>query len=262
MRWHYITGVVFGIFTLTWVFSGLLSMDPWEWVSGADLEVDTEPFTGGGLDVAQFPSWDRAAWTRLLPDREIKEIEFTRIQGDPYYVVRVADSQRLLVAANPLEIRKDGFSAASLVERLKKAVPDAYILESTLLTDYDSYYYPHYYDREQNTLPVLRAKFDDPKQTWVYIDPLMGQVAGQIHRGERIQRWLYNGFHSLDFSFWYRNRLAWQSGMIALNLGGAAVSAFGLWIGLKRLGRGLRRLVSPKTRQAGPKEVQVSAAKT
>src|SRR6185503_16012659 len=28
MRWHYITGVVFGVFTLTWVLRGLLSMEP------------------------------------------------------------------------------------------------------------------------------------------------------------------------------------------------------------------------------------------
>jgi uncharacterized iron-regulated membrane protein len=28
MRWHYVTGVVFGVFTLTWAFSGLLSMEP------------------------------------------------------------------------------------------------------------------------------------------------------------------------------------------------------------------------------------------
>jgi hypothetical protein len=31
MRWHYISGVVFGVFTLTFAFSGLLSMEPWDW---------------------------------------------------------------------------------------------------------------------------------------------------------------------------------------------------------------------------------------
>jgi len=40
MRWHYITGVVFGVFTLTWAFSGLLSMEPFEWTNAAGLEVD------------------------------------------------------------------------------------------------------------------------------------------------------------------------------------------------------------------------------
>src|SRR5215475_10552762 len=34
MRWHYVTGVAFGVFSLTWVFSGLLSMEPFFWASG------------------------------------------------------------------------------------------------------------------------------------------------------------------------------------------------------------------------------------
>jgi hypothetical protein len=124
------------------------------------------------------------------------------------------------------------------MERLKQAVPGGHIIESQLLMDYDSYYYSQ---DEQRPLPILRAKFDDPKQTWAYIDPSMGQVAGQLHRGDRIQRWLYHGPHSLDFSFWYRNRTVWEVGMIVLNLGGAVVSGIGLWVGLKRLGRWLKQ---------------------
>src|SRR5215470_12112775 len=34
MRWHYVTGVLFGVFCVTWVFSGLLSMEPFFWASG------------------------------------------------------------------------------------------------------------------------------------------------------------------------------------------------------------------------------------
>ena len=37
MRWHYITGVVFGVFTLTWVFSGMLSMEPFGWATNPGL---------------------------------------------------------------------------------------------------------------------------------------------------------------------------------------------------------------------------------
>src|SRR5918993_1959550 len=31
MRWHHYLGLIFGVTTLLWVFSGLLSMDPWNW---------------------------------------------------------------------------------------------------------------------------------------------------------------------------------------------------------------------------------------
>jgi uncharacterized iron-regulated membrane protein len=242
MRWHYITGVVFGVLTLTWTFSGLLSMDPWQWVSGDDLQVSPDAFTEGSLDPEQYPPFDSAAWSQLLPGRAIKEIEYTRIQGDPYYVVRDANSERLLIAANPLQVRREPFSTESLLERLKKAAPDANIIESQLITEYDSYYYSQDGSRP---LPMFRAKFDDPKQTWVYIDAMLGQVAGQLHRGDRIQRWLFNGFHSLDFSFWHSSRPAWDIGLIVLNLGGAVVSGIGLWLGMRRIGRGLKRFGKP-----------------
>ena len=255
MRWHYITGVVFGVFTLTWVFSGLLSMDPWEWISGEDLRVNREPLTGGSVDLKEYPAFDPKAWAPLIGTHSIKEIDFTKIQGDPYYIVRLEDSERLLVATNPLQIRRERFSVDSLIERLKQAVPDAHIVDSQLLTDYDSYYYSQ---DEQRPLPILRAKFDDPKQTWVYLDPAMGQVAGQLHRGDRIQRWLYHGLHSLDFSFWYRNRTAWEIGMIILNLGGAAVSGIGLWLGIRRMGRWLMRIA--KSHRSAPKPEARSAA--
>ena len=55
MRWHYMTGVVFGVFTLTWVFSGLLSMEPFAWTNATGLEVEREVMTGGPLELPRFP---------------------------------------------------------------------------------------------------------------------------------------------------------------------------------------------------------------
>ena len=90
MRWHYITGAVFGVFTLTWAFSGLLSMEPFAWTRAEGLEVRRDVFTGGPVDLKVFQTLDAATWDRLTDGRAIKEIEFVRIQDEPYYVVRRA----------------------------------------------------------------------------------------------------------------------------------------------------------------------------
>src|SRR4029453_1417851 len=45
MRWHHVSGLVFGVFTLTFVFSGWLSMEPWGWATSAGR-------FGGGLGQA------------------------------------------------------------------------------------------------------------------------------------------------------------------------------------------------------------------
>jgi len=262
MRWHYVTGVVFGVFTLTWVFSGLLSMEPFAWSRREGLQVQGDVFTGGPLELSRFPAMDPAAWDRLLSGRAIKEVDLVRIQDAPYYVVRHAPNEtgagrperlhqpyyvtgraepdRLLVAASTLEIRREPFSVDSLIARLMAAVPDVPIAESQLLSEYDSYYYSR---GRQTPLPVLRVKFDDPEQTWFYIDPEMSQVLARIHRYNRVERWLYNGLHSLDFSFWYNRRPLWDIGMILLSLGGLASSGIGLFLGMRRVRRSVKRAV-------------------
>jgi len=148
-----------------------------------------------------------------------------------------AEQDRLLVAAKTLEVRRQPFSTESLMTRLRGAVPDVPVVEEQLLTDYDSYYYSR---ARQAPLPVLRVKFADPAQTWFYVDPETSRVLAQVHRLNRLERWLYNGLHSLDFSFWYNRRPWWDIGTIALLLGGLASSGIGLFLGIKRLWRGVR----------------------
>ena len=270
MRWHYITGAVFGLFTLTWAFSGLLSMEPFEWTNARGVEVPADVFTGGTPDLARFPAVNATEWQRVLGGRGIKEVEFVRIQDEHYYVVRRtphdsaakrraerlhqpyyvtgrAEQDRMLVNADSFEVRRQPFSAESLVLRLRAALPDVPIVAAELLTDYDSYYYSR---GRQTPLPVLRVKFADPAETWVYVDPEMSQVLAQIPRLARVERWLYNGLHSLDFAFWYNKRPLWDIGMLALLLGGLTSSCVGLALGVKRLRRGRSLLSSRRVRRA------------
>ncbi len=235
MRWHYLTGVFFGIVTFTWVFSGMLSMEPLDVFSSGGLGIERDTF-GGPLDLLTFPTLDAAGLNKALQGRAVKEVEFVRLQGAPYYVVRTVP-ERLLVDANSLTIRRELFSTESLMTRMKEAVPGVPIVESRLLSDYDSYYYSR--DREA-PLPVLRVKFDDPDKTWFYIDPAMSRIVSGATRINRIQRWIYTGFHDLDFSFWFYRRPLWDIGVIVLSLGGIVSSLIGLCFGFKRVFRGIK----------------------
>lgn len=276
LRWHYITGIVFGVFTLTWAFSGLLSMEPYAWTNATGLEVSRDTFTGGPVDLSRFSAMDSTTWDRIVDGRAIKEVEFVRIHDEHYYAVRLAaeapsvagrrerlhepydavigrrDPNRLLVAATTLDIRREPFSVDSIIARLRSAAPDAAIVDQQLLSEYDSYYYSR---GGQTPLPVLRAKFDDPVQTWFYIDPEMSQLVAQVHRLNRVERWLYNGLHSLDFAFWYSSP-AWDVGMIVLCLGGLASSGIGLLLGVRRIRRSVTR--AARSWGGSPAETDVS----
>jgi hypothetical protein len=220
-----VTGVAFGVFTLTWVFSGLLSMEPFFWASdGGTGNRIPQALRGGPLNLDAFE--------RLPAGLDLKQIDFLRIQDEPYFVTHRTDSTPELVSARSLDIRKDLFSTDSLLARVQAGNPKVPVVESALLPDYDSYYHA---TERRPPLPVFRVKFGDPDATWFYIDPRMSQVVAHFTRRERLQRWIYHGLHSLDFNFWYYQGRVWTSVMVVLNLGGALLSLIGVTIGLKRL---------------------------
>ena len=110
----------------------------------------------GDLNLSAFPAMDAGAWKQVLGQVAPKEITFLRIQGDPYYLVSGVEEKSLLVRANKgqtgenlfhleeqasLEVRRRPFSVESLMSRVQQAVPNVPIVESTLLSEYDSYYY-------------------------------------------------------------------------------------------------------------------------
>jgi hypothetical protein len=254
MRWHYLSGALFGIFALTWVFSGLLSMEPFAWTNATGLEIDREVLTGGPVEPEAYPRFDSDRWAHLLDGRAPKEIELLRIDGDPYFLVRSSSDERyrnrerlhqpytldlssiqkpLLVDARTLEPRRKPFATDKLVRRLASAT-DVEVASQTLLSEYDSYYYAR---DGAAPLPVLKVTFADPDTTSYYIDPAMGRVVARTHRYARLERWLFNGLHSLDFSFWYASRPLWDIGMILLSIGALATSLIGLCLGFRRLAR-------------------------
>src|SRR4029079_17260116 len=83
-------------------------------------------------------------------------------------------------------------------------------------------------------LPVLRLKFGDSRQTWLYVDPGRGAIVRKEERLTRLNRWLYHGFHSLDFPWLYARRPLWDAVMIVLSVGGLASALTSLLPGSRR----------------------------
>jgi hypothetical protein len=247
MRWHYVTGVLFGVFTLTWALSGYLSLEPYSWASEGGLGGGMrEALLGGTLDAAHYPLAPAEAWRKAVGERAVKEIQFVRIQGDPYYVAKGNDNEPLIISSLTLEPRRELFSVESIMTRLGAVNEGVPVAETAVLSSFDAYYY----SREKAPLPVLRIKYDDPASTWFYIDLNTSQPLLRYTRRERVNRWVYHGLHSLDFPFWYFRRPAWDIGVIVLCLGGAVSSGIGLFVGWRRTFRAARRMVARRGREA------------
>jgi hypothetical protein len=263
MRWHHYAGLIFGTATLTWVFSGLLSMNPWDWVPGTAASSQQRGGVSGGPLVLESVTLDelRTALQRLSAVFPVKEIELLRFRGEEYALAyrppalgspapaRLGDPGESLASRIPLEHRLVSvadphaapfteFDHASLSSAAAAAMPTTPIEDAVLLHEYDAYYY----DRQGALpLPVVRVRYRDAVGTWLYLSPARGEILRKEERRTRINRWIYHGLHSLDFPWLYRQRPLWDVVVIVLSVGGVVVSLSSAPAALRRLRRHLRR---------------------
>ena len=101
-------------------------------------------------------------------------------------------------------------------------------------TQEDLYWYSHH---DHRPLPVLRVRFDDPQQTWAYLDPSTATVIETMDEGHRHYRWWFNALHRLDFYWLMQRPLLWYSIIWLLAGSGLVIATSGIVIGWRRLKR-------------------------
>lgn len=238
MRWHHLLGLTAGVLVLTWVFSGLMSMNPWGlFPSKAPAAAEIERYRGGALaggrrDLGQQLREEAAP---------VREVEWLRFASTPYLVLRTSPSESLLYSGEPPGPGRARLSRGELRNWAGQLQPTAKIAAADWLTVHDAYWYARENLGRLRPLPMLRVRFDDPSATWYHIDPATGQVLERLTRANRVQRWLYNGLHSFDFPFLVGRRPAWDLAVLLPSLAGFALCITGVVVGWRRL----RRRASP-----------------
>ncbi|MBI4553152.1 MAG: PepSY domain-containing protein [Candidatus Latescibacteria bacterium] len=227
-RWHHSAGFLFGFFVLTWILSGLLSMDPLRWSPSRSLsDGENLRWQGGALTLQNFQVPPGRAVDIVATDGHspVKELHLIQVQARPYYLAYVAGDTTLLLAADAAAPKPmNRLPEDELLTAVKRVNPSP-IAESRLLTDYDAYYYAK--DRTK-PLPVFRVKMDDAPSTWYYISPQTGAVVDIYQSLSRVNRWVYHGLHSVDFPQIFFKRPLWDIIVIILLTGGTTVSVTGV----------------------------------
>lgn len=236
MRWHHLLGLVSCIFVLTWIFSGLMSMNPWKlFPSKTPPAEDIRRYRGGELVATDFSrDLGQALREHGAP---VYEVEWQRFGKRPYYVLRTAPLQSSTYAADRAEPKFERFTEQELLTRAATLLPTSRIVQADWLTEHDAYWYARENLGRLRILPMFRVRFDDADASWYHIDPASGQVLERMTRANRVQRWLYNGLHSFDFGFLLRYRPLWDIVVIVLVLAGLALSitgTVGAWRRLRR----------------------------
>jgi hypothetical protein len=232
-NWHHSLGLLFGIFALTWVASGLVSMNPWGFLdSGPEVEPTPE---------ARSVTWDEvrtslAQIARSPAVPNVVNLVMAPFSGDLFWIATGPDGVKARLDAGG---RVRSMTPADLQAAAQHAAGSAGVASATLLQQEDAYYYGH---RQPAVLPVLRVIVNDGDQTRLYLDPLSGRLVEQFDRKERWQRWLFDGLHRLDFSVLLRASVTWRGLVVLLLTGGVALSATGTYLAMRRVIRDIARL--------------------
>ena len=240
LRWHHILGLVFALTTFTWIFSGLMSMNPWDIFEADESIIDARRISNPDTQ----PSRAIATPQALLASTPVRELQWhTLLDKARVKAIRAHDvppgstDQPVLLSA------RSGKPYTLEPERLRSALftlQAGYPPRIDILRQDDFYYYSRTEHtmtggRKPHPLPIWRVRYDDPNQTWLHIDPATGQVLNELDSYQRTERWLFALLHSWDWLPLLRNRPLWDIVMLVLAAGGLALSATGIWIAGHRL---------------------------
>lgn len=234
MKWHHLLGLATFVFLTTFMFSGLMSMNPWDVFTPSQSYADLrEHYRGDTRNVGDATDFERLR-EALRNASDIKQVEWHWLAGQAIPVAIAAPyDYRAILSAKTDSRALLALGKQRLQTQMQQYAPEAKLLDEQWIGNYDLYYYSHH--QRWRPLPVLRLRFDNPDRSWVYLDGATGELLSHQTRHSRVQRWLYHGLHSLDFNFLIQHRPAWDIVVIVLSALGFFLAATSVVIGWRRL---------------------------
>ncbi|WEK47772.1 MAG: PepSY domain-containing protein [Candidatus Andeanibacterium colombiense] len=230
--WHHVTGLVFGLFTLTWIVSGLFSMQPWGWMESPGADAEQAALAGRPADRSDALALVEALRAQFPPGAVSAELS---IQGKAAFAL-ISDRQGGQARYTLPALTPAAPTAAELRAKTAAALPGTPLASAKLLRGTDAYYYSHH---TQVRFPVWRAIYRDRAATRLYFDPATGELIAKVDAQAREFRWWHSALHRLDFGP-LNARPLWDAVMLPLMAGVSLLCLVGLWLGIRRLRRSFR----------------------
>ncbi|WP_404710735.1 PepSY domain-containing protein [Sphingomonas sp. MMS24-J13] len=237
MRWHHLTGLFVGIFVMTWILSGWLSMDHGRLFSRGRATPAELANYAGLTDQGMTAATPLAALQRLPASHEIR---LTAAAGTPLLSVVGRDglSRLWTNAGAPLTSQQAASLYAVAVQR---AWPRPAMPVATPVAPDDLYVLAE-------GMPASAVRFEGgPDQPDIYIDRADGQILTVMSTSRAAYAWIYYGLHSFNFPGLARHQIVRDAIVLALMLAGFLFSVTGVVLGWQRL----RKTIAPRI----PKEV-------
>jgi hypothetical protein len=231
-RWHMILGLIVGTGALTWVFSGLLSMDPIELPGDPPQTEDVADALRGPLRAEAFSALSPHDALTLPGASNATQLELISSGDRSFYVVALAGGGTRIVELSATV--HESVATERIATLVKEAVHPEQLADLQLLDRYDRYYLDRH---DRRPLPVILVRLNDPDASRFYIDPRTSRLVGTYSARNWVTRWLYHGLHSFDFPWLYRYRPLWDVVVGTFMIGGAALCFTSLVLAWQVLGR-------------------------
>lgn len=233
LRWHQRIGLAFGALASTWLLSGALSLEPFNWTGDGPSQRELEQIYGQPPSAAGFSrvADGLSACRRRI---EVREAELSSFAGRAVLSCRGPAGARAVVdLGDPVLEPRAGLPPAHIqviAERLAGPQLSAAVSSHDAP---DDYYYPTH-NNPEFARPYARVDISDSGGSTFYLDPASASLVRHTTRAKRLERWLYNGLHSLDFAALYHQPMLWKLAMMAAMLLGFVLSSLGLMFTLTR----------------------------
>lgn len=246
-RWHYISGLVFGVFVITFAFSGYMSLaDIPSWLKKEPVKESARVVKEDNrmILLTDYKLDYRDALASIDSPKSIRWMKFL---NHPYYQINTDNGSVLIDASVFDKPCNFSLSEALIHESMdsKGFLPNEYIL--TLLTEFDADYYSRKPDKAP--LPVYRVEIKDELHTCYYFNPT-NLSERKVDDNRRMRSFLYGGLHSLNIKILTDRPILWNIVMFTLMIGGTFLSLTGVVLSYRWLVRKCRkRIRQHKTQQ-------------
>ena len=242
-KWHHIIGLFFGIFCLTFCFSGMISMTRMQDLgihSRLDMDAAQE-LRDNAPSPFDYPL-DYRKVIQAYPD-SVRQLEWGSFGHIPYYVIQTGSQAITIDARSTTEVKPLRLTEGDVLSSLTQVHGKDAAMRIELLDEYDAYYI----HKRKLDLPVWKVSVDDADHSRYYVNPANGQYR-LINPPSRWRHWMYPTLHSLRYKFLIDRPWLWKIVMWTVMLAGTFVSISGVCLAIRYLIRLLKRLKTKPTR--------------
>jgi uncharacterized iron-regulated membrane protein len=190
MRWHHLLGLFAGIFVLTWILSGWLSMDHGRLFSrGQPSAVEAAHYSG--LPLAEGLARSNVAGLRNMG--AAKEIDFSIVAGQAIAIAWGKNGQPKRFTAEGQILSEQALMALS-GHAVTSAWPGGAEINIAKMTPFDLYALAEGW-------PATALRITDRSGTRpdIYIDGVDGHILTVMNASRKAYAWIYYGLHTFNF---------------------------------------------------------------